>query len=252
MELTQSVSSELIYPSEFDETTQKFHDDDIRLRNELNKRINDAFSNEKHFLLQPIIPNEAYFYKLLLNRHFCNESFHLHHPFRVVNHSITCNDKPIVGIVCMSAQKYAADNATLKLLQEPVVSNSAALGKAVYGKLVFEDLSTSVVLDNIYELGESSESWFSSSKNFSGHSLARLSDLPAYRHDPEKRLRCNRCKKSANMYCVQCTLFHGFPEICTVCKHCEGDHGKAGYVAPMKARKVKKYNVVRKRKVTKK
>lgn len=68
--------------------------------------------------------------------------------------------------------------------------------------------------------------------DLSGHTLALLSELPAYRHDNKKRLSCNLCKHKSYTYCVQCTFFHGFPEVTTVCEKCRKEHKLIGFITP--------------------
>ena len=235
-DLKASESTDLSSPhiSE-NEITASYYERDEKLRKELAHKIYEIMSNESLFL--PLTwgfsegeiadDKDCHYYRSLVEFYLCHKSFPSDYPYRVVHHIFTNNGIPVDGMAFMSYNKYDADKESIADIRSVSTQHAYSLGQGVFHKILSQNNSTTTALKDIYEVEKTSDTYCS------GHRFARLSDLPAYRHNPSKHLRCDLCSQDSYTYCVQCTLFLGFPEICTICKQCEVKHAETGYIHPV-------------------
>ena len=232
-DLKASESTDLSSPHiKENEILASYYERDKKLRKELAQKIYEIMSNENLFSPLSWVLDEGeendikdcHYYTNLVEFYLCHKSFPKNYPYRIVHHVFTNNGIPVDGMAFMSCNKYDEDKESIADIKSVSTQHAYSLGQGVFHKILSQDSSTTTALKDIYEVEKTSDTYCS------GHRLAKLSDLPAYRHNPSKHFRCDLCSNCSYTYCVQCTLFLGFPEISAICKHCEVKHAEAGYI----------------------
>ena len=195
------------------------------------------FMLEKRFPLAEVMESIA-----LHQKGRCRYMFNEHKDVSPeVDATMTC----LEGIAIMKSESYIYRKKILELANRSDIDQLYWLGNDLYDTYCHDSsMSTGKVLKQVLHRPLNNTGvLFGNLNDVSGHSLAKLSDLPAYRHDQKKRSTCKFCKKKSYTYCVQCTFFHAFPEVSVVCDACKREHKRVGYLHPPEIQKSKKKKV---------
>ena len=197
--------------------------------------------SKEWFMLEPFPLAEVMESIALHHKEICRYLFNTHIDSPEVEGTMMC----IEGIAFMKSESYIYRKKALELASRPNIDQLYWLGNDLYETYCHDSsMSTGKVLKHILRRPLNNTGvLFGDLKDVSGHSLAKLSDLPAYRHDQKKSLTCKFCKKKSYTYCVQCTFFHAFPEVSVVCDACKREHKRVGYLPPPQIQKSKKKKI---------